>query len=294
MLYVEARNVSKRLVSNARGSLPIEVVHDFNLDLSEGDLVTFFGPNGCGKTTILNMLAGLIPPDSGKISRGIRLIADVVDVSLQEITPASARQRALPDGKMIKESPDLDIADSFAAVGYVFQDYSTTLLPWRTVSANVAFPLEVRGLTANEIDARVAKRLQQFRLTEHANKYIYELSGGLKQLVAIARATVYDPRLLLLDEPFSALDFSLSRELWLRFREFWSDQQVATLFVSHDVDESIFLGDRVCVLSARPARLVAEIHVPFGNNRPISLLSSQEFFAVRTQVLEAFEKGRQL
>ena len=112
-------------------------------------------------------------------------------------------------------------------------------------------------------------------------------------MVSIARATVYDPRLLILDEPFSALDYSLSRMFWLRFREFWTRQQVTTVFVSHNVDEAVFLGDRVCVLSARPAHLVADIHVPFGRERALSLLSSQEFFAVRSQVLAAFVEGRE-
>ena len=139
---------------------------------------------------------------------------------------------------------------------------------------------------------KVKRKLDQFHLAEHADKFVYQLSGGLKQLVSICRATVYDPRLLLLDEPFSALDYSLSRMLWLRFREFWTDQKVTTVFVSHNVDEAVFLGDRVCVLSARPAQVVAEVVVPFGRERPLSLLSSPEFFTVRSKVLDAFEQGR--
>jgi NitT/TauT family transport system ATP-binding protein len=118
------------------------------------------------------------------------------------------------------------------------------------------------------------------------------LSGGLKQLVAIARATVYDPKLLILDEPFSALDYSLSRMLWIRFREFWANQNVTTIFVSHNIDEAVFLGDRVVVLSARPAKVVADIPVPFGQERSLSLLASPEFFSTRNQILQAFEEGR--
>lgn len=252
---IKATNVSKAFSSLGSGNLSLTVVHNFSLSLREGDLVTFFGPNGCGKTTILSILAGLIEPDSGSITRNMS---------------------------------GLDLS----AVGYVFQNYADTLLPWRTVSANISFPLELRRIPLQDQESRVQKRLDQFHLTEHADKYIYELSGGLKQLVAIARATIYEPRLLLLDEPFSALDYSISRMFWIRFREFWAEQQVTTIFVSHNVDEAVFMGDRVFVLSKRPAEVVAEVPVPFGKDRSLSLLSSPEFFAVRTRVLQAFEEGR--
>ena len=148
-------------------------------------------------------------------------------------------------------------------------------------------------MSSEEQTDRVTTRMEQFHLGEHASKYVYELSGGLKQLVAIARATVYDPQLLILDEPFSALDYSLSRMLWLRFREFWTNQNVTTVFVSHNVDEAIFLGDRLIVLSARPTKVVADIKIPFGRERSLSLLLSKDFFAIRNQVLDAFEQGRQ-
>lgn len=253
---IEASSISKSFASSVPGAQPLQVVRDFTLCLGEGELVTVFGPNGCGKTTILNILAGLIEPDSGSIERN------------------STNPGPLP-------------------VGYVFQNYADTLLPWRSVRSNVRLPLEFRRFPAPDCETKVLKRLEQFRLTEHADKYVYELSGGLKQLVAIARATVYEPRLLLLDEPFSALDYSLSRMFWLRFREFWTGQQVTTVFVSHNVDEAVFLGDRVYVLSPRPAQVVAEIPVPFGKERALSLVSSRDFFAVRTQVLDAFERGRQ-
>jgi NitT/TauT family transport system ATP-binding protein len=253
---IEVRNVSKALVANHPEGDKVEIIRDFNLQLEEGKLVTVFGPNGAGKSTILNLLAGILEPDTGEIVRH------------------SPQPEAMP-------------------VGYVFQNHADTLLPWRTVRDNIAFPLEIRKVPPDEQSTRINRRLEQFQLTEHAGKYVYQLSGGLKQLVSIARATVYDPQLLILDEPFSALDYSLCRMLWLRFREFWAHQSVTTVFVSHNVDEAVFLGDRVIVLSARPAKVVADVEVPFGPERSLSLLSSELFFDLRNRVLAAFESGKQ-
>ena len=251
---IDVINVSKAFAANRPEGGKVEIIRDFTLQLEEGKLVTVFGPNGAGKSTILNLLAGILAPDAGEIVRH------------------SANPEAMP-------------------VGYVFQNHADTLLPWRTVRDNIAFPLEIRKI--HEQADRINRRLEQFRLTEHASKYVYQLSGGLKQLVSIARATVYDPQLLILDEPFSALDYSLCRMLWLRFREFWAHQSVTTVFVSHNVDEAVFLGDRVIVLSARPAKVVADVEVPFGPDRSLSLLSSEKFFQLRNRVLQAFEKGKQ-
>lgn len=253
MLLIDAHNVSKSFSSTLPEGDVLSVINNFSLKLAEGELVTMFGPNGCGKSTILNILAGILKPDSGEIIRN---------------------------------------NDDIMPVGYVFQNYSDTLLPWRSVRDNIAFPLEIRNITKKDQKEKINKRMEQFRLTEHAEKYIYELSGGLKQLVAIARATVYNPKLLLLDEPFSALDYSVSRMFWLRFREFWSDIKVTTVFVSHNVDEAVFLGDKVYVLSSRPTQVVAEVTIPFGKNRSLDLLNSQEFFSIRSKVLTAFEQGR--
>ena len=255
MSFIDAKNISKSFADTSTESGWLSVVDGFTLEIGKGELVTLFGPNGCGKTTILNLLAGTVEPDKGNI---------------------------------VWDSENMDTKD----VGYVFQNYADTLLPWRTVKGNIAFALEVRGYSASIIKDKTQKRMKQFGLVEHAGKYVYELSGGLKQLVAIARATVYDPSLLLLDEPFSALDYSTSRRLWLRFRELWSALDVTTVFVSHNVDEAVFLGDRVCVMSPRPARVVEEICLHFDGERELGLLETEEFFKARTRVLKLFEEGR--
>lgn len=254
---IKLAGVHKAFPANSPRGMPVAVLEDFSLTLGEHELVTIFGPNGCGKTTVLNILAGLSQPDSGTVSR-------------------------------------IDTDDGAPSVGYVFQNYADTLLPWRTVRKNIQLPLELRGFPKMERTALVDASLSRFHLSEHSEKYIYELSGGLKQLVSIARSTIYRPKLLLLDEPFSALDFSLSRGLWRQFRRFWAGERVPTVFVSHNVDEAVFLGDRVIVLSARPARVIADISVPFGVDRDLDLVTSSEFFSVRSAVIGAFEGGRSL
>lgn len=254
MELIEANKISKSFVNSSLPEGRLRVVENLSLNIKEGELITLFGPNGCGKTTILNLLAGTLTPDSGKITWNMKG----------------------------------ELSDS---VGYVFQNYADTLLPWRTVKSNIAFPLEIRKESRASIDEKTGRIMGMFRLSEHSEKYIYELSGGLKQLVSIARSTVYNPDLLLLDEPFSALDYSISRLLWTRFRQFWSQTSVTILFISHNADEAVFLGDRVYVLSPRPARIIAEVKVPFGKERTLDLLETPEFFAVRTEVLKAFKKG---
>lgn len=230
------------------------ILRDLDLTIGAGEIVTIFGPNGCGKSTLLNILAGLVEPNEGSVIRFSERVDDF-------------------------------------AVGYVFQNYADTLLPWLNVRDNIAFPLQLRGLSSHEIVEKVEPRLEQFRLRQHADKFVYALSGGQKQLVAIARAMVYEPDLLILDEPFSQLDFSVARGIWTQLWDMWRSEPVTTLCVSHNVDEAVFLGERVCVLSMRPGRVIEDVSVPLGRNRTLSLLTSREFVSIRKQVLEAFARG---
>ena len=249
---VEIANVSKSFSSNAKkDGEKVQVLDNFSLTIRQGDLLTFFGPNGAGKSTLLNLIAGIEMADSGQI------------------------HRHQPTGQW--------------NVGYVFQNYTDTLLPWRKVWENVAFPLELRKMGKSAAKKQATDWLQQFNLSEQAGKYVYQLSGGQKQLVALARATVYEPDILLLDEPFSALDYSVSRSLWQIFRSFWVKRKVTTVFISHDIDEALFLGNKVYVLSGRPAEIVAEIDLPFSDERNPNLLRSSKFFEYRSKVIQAFE-----
>jgi len=230
------------------------VLQDLDLKIGIGEIVTIFGPNGCGKSTLLNILAGFVEPDKG----------------------SSVRFSSKTDN---------------LAVGYVFQNHADTLLPWLNVRDNIAFPLRIRGLSSNEISEKVGPRLEQFRLENLSDSCVYELSGGQQQLVAIARAMVYEPDLLILDEPFSQLDFSVARGIWMQLWEMWRAEPVTTLCVSHNVDEAVFLGERVCVMSARPGRVIEDIGIPLSKDRSLSLLTSEDFLSARNRVLEAFALG---
>lgn len=247
---VQIENISKSFIKP--NDEKVLVLEDFSLNLKKGETVTLFGPNGCGKSTLLSLLANLETIDHGKIKRSWR-------------------------------------SNERNAVGFVFQQYGDILHPWRTVLKNVELPLEIKGMAKKKRRKRSIERLAHFGLEEHADKYIYQLSGGQRQLVAFCQATVFRPKLLLCDEPFSAMDYSVSRRLWLQLREFLNEQEIATVFVSHDIDEAIFLGDRVCVLSPRPAKIVMEIKISFGKKRKLNILETEKFFEIRKSVLKAFE-----
>ena len=252
MSVVKVKEVSKSFVKP--GGVAVSIMDDFSFSIEKGEVVTLFGPNGCGKSTLLSMLANISDPDEGNI-----------DVSW-----------------------DRDVKNS---VGFVFQNYGDVLHPWASVLDNVSFPLKIQGYPDDEIKKQALKRLAHFGIEEHANKYVYQLSGGQKQLVSFCQATVYKPHLLLCDEPFSAMDYSVSRRLWLQLREFLAERDMATVFVSHDIDEAIFLGDRVLVLSPRPCQIIDEVEIPFGNERSLDLTASEDFFKIRARIIKSFEAG---
>ena len=225
-------------------------VSDLSFTLASGELVCIVGPSGCGKSTLLRCIAGLITPSGGEV----RLHGDQVSGVPRDLA-------------------------------VVFQDYSRSLFPWLRVGRNVEFPLARRDLGRRERAERVRESLAAVGLEGVADRYPWQLSGGMQQRVAIARALAYRPRLLLMDEPFASVDAQTRADLEDLVLQVRDRFQMTVLFVTHDIDESVYLGDRVLVLSRSPATLVAEIPVPLPHPRDqIATKELDAFVRLRAEV----------
>ena len=228
---------------------PLTVLEPTSLTMNVTELVSIVGPSGCGKSTLLHIVGGLTTPTSGRV---------------------------LLDGE--------EVWGPGAERGMVFQAY--TLFPWLTVRQNVQFGPKQRGAKKAERERLADHFLDAVGLHGFRDHYPKQLSGGMRQRVAIARALANSPRILLMDEPFGALDAqtrTVMQELLLDIRR---QECTTTLFITHDIDEAVFLSDRIFVMTARPGRLKAEIAVPFGQDRDSSLRTSPEFFQIRAQVYD--------
>ncbi len=251
-MFIEIKNLSKEFIQPKNKIKKLKVLNNVSLNFKEGEFIAFFGPNGSGKSTFLNILAGIDKQTSGK-------------VSINNKKPGESK------------------------VGFVFQDYNESMLSWRTVSGNVGLALEARDIQGKKKSQTVNRLLKKVGLFEHKDKYFYELSGGMKQLTAICRAFAYNPELLLMDEPFSSLDYSTSRKMSLELLKIWKETKKTTLFISHDIDEAIFLADKVVVFSNRPAKVKGIIDVSLSRPRKSSMLSGKDFFKIRNKILRLFE-----
>lgn len=222
------------------------VIEDLNLDIEDGELICILGPSGCGKTTLIRMIAGLELPSSGEI--------------LEDDIPITK-----PDKKR----------------GLISQQYS--LFPWRTVFDNVAFGLEVNNVPKEEKKYRVEKFLDSVGLIEYKDHYPKELSGGMKQRVAIIRTIINDTKTMLMDEPFSALDVQNKHKLHDELIRYWKKSKRTIIFVTHDVEEAIYLSDRIVILSKQPSNIVKifNIDLPHPRNR-----KSPEFIDLEEEILE--------
>ena len=225
-------------------------VDDFTLDVKKGELISIIGPSGCGKTTILRSIAGLLQPTSGKI-----MIGD------NECTTAGSDR------------------------GMVFQDFA--LFPWRSVRKNVEFGMEVAGVPKEEREERAMKYIKAVGLEKFADSRIHELSGGMKQRVGIIRALVMHPAVILMDEPFGALDAQTRNIMQDQLTKIITHSERTIIFITHSVDEALYLSDRVVMLSKRPATVKEIIEIPWERPRD---RASPEFTALRKRILTELEK----
>jgi NitT/TauT family transport system ATP-binding protein len=251
---IEARELSLTF-ETADG--PVYALSRVDLTVHDGEFVSFIGPSGCGKTTLLRVIADLEQASEGSIS-------------VNGMTPDEARRKR--------------------AYGYVFQ--APALYPWRSVERNVALPLEIMGFGAAERAERIARNLDLVNLTGFEKKFPWQLSGGMQQRVSIARALAFDPRLLLMDEPFGALDEIVRDKLNQQLLELWAHTGKTVVFVTHSIPEAVFLSNRIVVMSPRPGRIIDVIETNFPRNRTLDIRETREFLKVAHRVREGLRQGR--
>ena len=258
---IEIRNVS-RTFRSPKGE-KIEALHDINFEVEDafspsgrdiGEFRVLLGPSGCGKSTLLRMVAGLDSPDSG----------DVV-VNGQKVT-GPGRDR-----------------------GMVFQKY--TSFPWLTVAENVGYGLKINGVAPKEREETVSRLLKAVGLTEFADVYPETLSGGMQQRVAIARTLALRPSVILMDEPFGALDAQTRSEMQQLLLQIWDETACTILFVTHDVEEAVYLADRIFIMSSHPGTIVEDVQVPFDRPRDLALKEKSEFHDLQHYVLGALKRA---
>ena len=251
-LVVEARDIGKVFGS---GPDRTEALRGIDLVITQGDFVSLIGPSGCGKSTLLRLIGDLVGPTTGTIS-------------INGKTPGEARE-------------DRDY-------GIVFQ--SATLLDWRTVQKNVELPLEIMDFPAGERPARAREMLDLVQLGGFADHYPWQLSGGMQQRVSIARALSFSPPLLLMDEPFGALD-EMTRELMQQeVLRLWEETGTSVVFVTHSIPEAVFLSTRVVVMSPRPGRINSEVQVDLPRLRTQDTREDTRYFELITEVREALRR----
>jgi NitT/TauT family transport system ATP-binding protein len=244
--HITIRNLAKRFGE--------AVVYDgFDFDIQRNRFLSIFGPNGCGKSTLINMIAGLINPDSGEI---------------------------LIDGKNIRD----------VRFGYVFQNYREALFPWSRSIDNIRYPLKFLDLPRAEQRDRVDRLVEYFGVKIDLNRYPYELSGGQQQLVSIMRALVVEPEVLFLDEPFSALDYEMTLFMRDQLQRVFMKMQMTTVLVSHDLEEAIYLADDILLLSRRPARVADFVTFDLERARHADSLTDPRFVAVKAHCLDVFQR----
>jgi len=249
-------DVANLSLSFATADGPVQALSGINMAVERGEFVSFIGPSGCGKTTLLRAIADLETPTAGVIR-------------VNGMSPYEARAKR--------------------AYGYVFQ--APALYPWRSVARNIALPLEIMGYAREERDARVARGLELVNLTGFGKKFPWQLSGGMQQRASIARALSFDPDLLLMDEPFGALDEIVRDKLNAQLLQLWDVTRKTVLFVTHSIPEAVFLSTRIVVMSPRPGRIHDVIECGFPRERTLDIRETPEFLEVANRVRHGLREG---
>lgn len=248
---IEARNLG---LSFETQDGPVQALSEISLSVSEGEFISLIGPSGCGKTTLLRAIANLETPTSGSLT----------------VNGMSAEAARLA-----------------RAYGYVFQ--APALLPWRSVKDNVKLPLEIMGL--DDVAGRVSRNLDLVKLNGFEQKFPWQLSGGMQQRVSIARALAFDPKLLLMDEPFGALDEIVRDKLNQQLLELWARTKKTVVFVTHSIPEAVFLSTKIVVMSPRPGRIIDVIDVDLPSVRNLEIRETSAFLKIAHRVREDLKSG---
>ena len=235
---------------------PVYALSQVNLQIGQGDFVSFIGPSGCGKTTLLRVIADLEQPTEGTIT-------------VEGVSPHEARLRRI--------------------YGYVFQ--APALYPWRSIERNVTLPLEIMGVPKTERQERAKRYLELVNLGGFEKKFPWQLSGGMQQRASIARALCFDPDLLLMDEPFGALDEIVRDHLNEQLLQLWDKTAKTVVFVTHSIPEAVFLSNRIVVMSPRPGRIIDVIETDFPRDRSLDIRETPEFLEVAHRVREGLREG---
>lgn len=250
---VSARNLGLTFQTNDG---PVVALTGVDLEVRKGDFVSFIGPSGCGKTTFLRTIADLEKATEGELL-------------VNGTTPEDARKNR--------------------AYGYVFQ--AAALYPWRTIEKNIALPLEIMGYSVSEQKARIARTLELVNLTGFEKKFPWQLSGGMQQRASIARALAFDADLLLMDEPFGALDEIVRDHLNQQLLDLWARTNKTICFVTHSIPEAVYLSTKIVVMSPRPGRVTDVIESPLPRERPLEIRETPEFLEIAHRVREGLAAG---
>ncbi|MAC72834.1 MAG: ABC transporter ATP-binding protein [Rhodobacteraceae bacterium] len=235
---------------------PVHALKNINLDISKGEFVSFIGPSGCGKTTFLRVMADLEKPTGGQIT-------------INGVSPEEARNAR--------------------AYGYVFQ--AAGLYPWRTIGGNIRLPLEIMGYSKSDQAKRVQQVLELVELSDFEKKFPWQLSGGMQQRASIARALAFDADILLMDEPFGALDEIVRDHLNEQLLDLWRRTNKTIGFVTHSIPEAVYLSTKIVVMSPRPGRISDVIESPLPADRPLEIRDSAEFIEIAQRVREGLRAG---